>query len=379
MPSIALVTNVLSHYRVPCFLRLGKLQRDRVVFFFLAREMAHRSYVLSDGEASLPAVWLKGWKWRRPPNDDAHLNDVRPVLKGRYDAVIIGGWDEPSYLLLWLWGALFNKKIIFWIESTAYDCSRGGMKERFKKVLLRYAAGCIVPGRRSAEYCSTLGMSPERIFIAPNAADREYFRGRADELIPLRESLRQQLGVGGVTILFVGRLVEEYKGVSALIEAFGKLYPRNPSLHLCIAGDGPERGRYEEAAARHGASNVHFLGMLDHGHLCRVYAAADIFVLPSYCEVWGFVLNEGMEFGLPMIVSEVVGAGPDLVRQGENGFVFPAGDAEALAGRLEILIKDEGLRRRMGEASRRIIEDFSPENWALGVKRAVDAVCGKTG
>ena len=100
-------------------------------------------------------------------------------------------------------------------------------------------------------------------------------------------------------------------------------------------------------------------------------------VLPSAWEPWGFVLNEGMEFGLPLIVSGAVGAGPDLVRQGENGFVFPTGSVNVLAEKLEVLIRDEALRKKMGEASRKIIEDFSPENWAKGVKRAIETVAEK--
>jgi glycosyltransferase involved in cell wall biosynthesis len=79
-----------------------------------------------------------------------------------------------------------------------------------------------------------------------------------------------------------------------------------------------------------------------------------------------------MEFGLPLVVSEAVGAGPDLVLPGKNGFVVPVGDAEALAGVLKHLQEDESLRRRMGETSRLVIENFAPSHWCQGVLRALE-------
>jgi glycosyltransferase involved in cell wall biosynthesis len=113
---------------------------------------------------------------------------------------------------------------------------------------------------------------------------------------------------------------------------------------------------------------------MGHEQLCRVYAASDIMVLPSRSEPWGFVLNEAMEFGLPLVVTDAVGAGPDLVRPGENGFIVPSGDEGELVKALEKLINDPGLRTSMGEASRRIVAHFSPENWAAGVVSAIKSV-----
>ena len=376
MIRIALITNVMAHYRVPCFSMLAHTIEDRIDFFFLAREMSHRSYVMSHAETSFTKTWLKGWSWHRPPADDRHLNDIRPVVSGKYDLIVVGGWDEPTYLLLWMLQLVRRKKILFWIESTAYDGNRKGLKEFFKRLLLRHAAGCIVPGKRSFEYCSQLGVPEDRKFIAPNATDREFFRSRADQFIPMRQEIKTGMGVEGIVILFVGRLVEDHKNVSVLIKAFSRLIRSGHKVSLFIVGDGPDRSYYESLVSEGGTPGVHFLGELNHDQLCRVYAASDIQVLQSKWEPWGFVLNEGMEFGLPLVVSDAVGAGPDLVHIGENGFVFRVGDTGALANYLELLLNDEALRQRMGQASREIIEHFSPENWSAGFLQAIKEVSG---
>jgi glycosyltransferase involved in cell wall biosynthesis len=285
--------------------------------------------------------------------------------------LVLCGWFEPSFWLLWLWGVALGKPILFSIESTAYDGPRRRWREICKRLLLRRATGCVVPGRRSFEYCARLGMKEERIFVAPNSVDQAHFRERAADLRTQREVLRRELGIQGIALLFVGRLVEEHKGVSTLIKAFKKIENQTKPLHLLIVGAGPDLPYYENLAKQMGGEGVCFLGERNQNQLCQIYAAADIFILPSLCEQWGLVLNEAMEFGLPLVVSEAVGAGPDLVRPGNNGFVFPVGDEEVLARILTDLVREEELRNRLGQASRMMIRDFSPENWARGMSRAI--------
>jgi glycosyltransferase involved in cell wall biosynthesis len=212
-------------------------------------------------------------------------------------------------------------------------------------------------------------MPEERIFVVPNAADRDYFRRQADALLPQCEALRHELGLSVPTFLFVGRLVESIKGVEALIRAVARLAGKGHALHLLLAGEGPDADAYATLSRELGAP-VQLLGNLDHDTLCRVYAATDGLVLPSRSEVWGFVLNEAMEFGQPLIVSEAVGAGPDLVTPGENGFIVPVDDVDALADALRRLL-DPAIRQRFGAASRRRVEDFSPDSWARGVLEAI--------
>ncbi len=368
-PKVALVTNVLSHYRVPCFARLAHYLGDNLDIFLLASEMEHRHYVMAKEEHGLPVHLLPGRRWKRPPEDDFHWNDIAPVVQGKYDVLILGGWAEPTYLLLWLRHLPRRTRVFFWIESTLADRDRGGHRERLKRLLLWRAAGCLVPGQRAGEYCHHLGMAKERIFVVPNATDRDYFRRQANALVPQRQAIRQQLGLKVPTFLFVGRLVESIKGVEILIRAIARLATEGHALELLVAGEGPDSEAYVALSQELGAP-VRLLGNLDHDTLCRYYAATDGLVLPSRSEVWGFVLNEAMEFGQPLVVSEAVGAGPDLVAPEENGFIVPVGEVDALAAALRQLL-DPATRQRFGDASRQRIEDFSPDHWARGVLKAI--------
>ena len=123
--------------------------------------------------------------------------------------------------------------------------------------------------------------------------------------------------------------------------------------------------------ADHGLENVLFTGFVNQAELPRLYGACDVFVLPSHDESWGLAVNEAMCAGLPIVISEEVGCVPDLVIDGENGFTFPAGDTEALAGALHGLVDNAGLRQRQSQASRDRIARWSYANCLDGLRAAI--------
>ncbi len=102
-------------------------------------------------------------------------------------------------------------------------------------------------------------------------------------------------------------------------------------------------------------------------------AAADVFVLPSVEETWGIVANEAMNFGLPLVVSDLVGCAPDLVREGENGFVVAHDDVEALTGALERLVSNRDVRERFGARSLEIVSEWTYDVAAEGIVQACQA------
>jgi glycosyltransferase involved in cell wall biosynthesis len=372
-PRIALVTNVLSHYRVPCFQALAARMPGRIDFFLLSATMPHRAYVMAAEAPSVSVRILPGWSFHRPPYDDLHLNDPRPALRG-YTLLILGGWAEPTFLLLWTLAQLKRMRVAFWVESTLNDLARTTWRESLKRLMLRRAAGVIVPGQNAAAYCEWLGVPRTRIFTAPNAVNTTYFKQQAKTLLPQRDELRRELGLDGVVIVFIGRMVEAYKNVSVLIRAQQQLEACGQNANLVLIGEGEDRAEYERLAHVLKVHSIRFIDFLNHDALCRYYAAADIFVLPSRSETWGFVLNEAMEFGLPLVVTPAVGAAPDLVKDGENGLIVPTGDVDALANALARLVTDSDLRRKMGAASQQRIAAFTPEIWADGLVRAIEAM-----
>jgi glycosyltransferase involved in cell wall biosynthesis len=117
---------------------------------------------------------------------------------------------------------------------------------------------------------------------------------------------------------------------------------------------------------------VRILGFVNQLHLPPVYCASDLLVLPSLHEAFGFVVNEAMLCGCPVAVSDRVGAKYDLVRQGETGCIFPAGDVDALAAVLRDVLSNPDKRKQMGAAARKRMETWSPRQFVDALAEAVE-------
>ncbi|RKX93558.1 MAG: glycosyltransferase family 1 protein, partial [Spirochaetes bacterium] len=143
---------------------------------------------------------------------------------------------------------------------------------------------------------------------------------------------------------------------------------------LLFVGDGEERKTLGDYVKKRSIKNVLFLGFKNQTELPKYYVIGDIFVLPSSFEPWGLVINEAMCYGLSIIATDKVAATTDLVHHGENGFIYPAGDIEALANCLLKLIQDGELRKNMGKRSFEIISRWSYVEDIKGIMAALDYV-----
>ena len=181
-------------------------------------------------------------------------------------------------------------------------------------------------------------------------------------------------------ILHVARLVE-VKGTEYLIRAFAEVAGQHPSARLVIIGDGPLRGKLERLAQSCGvAESVQFLGAMAHAQALARMRRAAMLVLPSVRTVSGRVEGLGMvtleaaATGLPVIGSALGGI-PDVVEDGETGFLVPERDPQALAARVLALLDDEALRRKLGAAARqRAARDFDITRQTAALEDLYDAV-----
>jgi phosphatidylinositol alpha-1,6-mannosyltransferase len=165
---------------------------------------------------------------------------------------------------------------------------------------------------------------------------------------------------GPLKLLCVGRLIER-KGQHHLIDAVKQLAEEAIDVRLDLVGTGDARSSYEAQVSRLGLGDrVRFLGYVPRDEISQHYAAAHVFVLPSYNEGMSVALLEAMASGLAVLVTPTGGT-PELVETGVNGLVFDWADVERLASHLRRLAQDRLLVRRMGEASSLRAQSFSWE------------------
>jgi phosphatidylinositol alpha-1,6-mannosyltransferase len=205
-----------------------------------------------------------------------------------------------------------------------------------------------------------------RVFVVPPALDPEFVDAVATVQHP--DAIKK----GSRILLTVARLAasERYKGIETVIEALPRVLRVVPDVHYVVVGDGDDRGRLERLAAEKGVrERVLFTGAKFGEELARQYAKCDVFVMPSRGEGFGVVFLEAMAYGKPVIGGDHGGT-PDIIQEGVNGFLVQYGDIDTLAERIIRLLTDDDLRKRMGDAGRRIVtENYTFEHFRQRLTR----------
>jgi len=334
---------------------------------------------------------LGGYPWvslpnRSPvPRSDSFFGLVNPgiwrlISKGKFDAVVL----FTGYVCATFWIALAAAKwkgvpVLF--GTDAHELAprdHKAWKLRVKKWLWPKLFGLadvvLAPSSGTVALMRSLGIPGDRIALAPYCVDNDWWIAQSTKVDRRAVRARWNVPDNAVAILFCAKL-QNWKRPQDLLRAFAQATGLN--AYLVFAGEGPLRSALESEARSLGiADKVRFLGFVNQSGLPETYTASDIFVLPSEHEPFGVVVNEAMLCQCPVIVSDRVGAGFDLVRDAETGFVFPMGDVNALAEVLRRAVSDRERLRRMGEAARRRMASWSPADNIAGFLRSLEIATG---
>ncbi len=308
----------------------------------------------------------------------------RSLKEGRFEVLWIHGYNRWFHWLA-MWSAKrLGLKVLIRDEATLVSARRNigkrVLKAGFFKGLNRLVDGFLAIGSLNREYYRHHGIPEEKIFWMPYAVDNGFFQTEARKAGARREEWRRELGLapGRPVILFLSKL-EPRKRPADLLAAYihltRKAAPAAPP-YLLFVGDGEQRRPLEELAREMRLEGVRFLGFKNQTELPAYYDLCDVFVLPSVAEPWGLVVNEAMNAGKAVIVSDQVGCGPDLVRNGENGYTFPCGDISALAAALQRVLADPVHCRHLGQKGREIISQWGFEEDLRGLKNALAHLTG---
>ena len=247
--------------------------------------------------------------------------------------------------------------------------ARNLVKSSLSPLLMSLPTHFLPGGTRQAAYLAGFGVPATRMTVARMTVDVTGMRAYCEHNGARARDMRRaalDIAEAAPVFLFVGRL-EPDKGVMDLLEAFDDVTRRHGDSRLVMVGDGTLGDEVNDAARRNPA--IVAAGRLAGEELWATYAAADVLVLPSRFEPWGLVVNEAMAFGLAVVISDNVGCRDDLVSDGQEGLIVPAGDVGALAAALSRLAADAGFRRRAGAAARTRIADWTLANEAETVTR----------
>jgi glycosyltransferase involved in cell wall biosynthesis len=301
---------------------------------------------------------------------------VRRLQSGKFDVLWIHGYARCFHWVAMLSAKLLGMKILVRDEATLISKQRPSAKRLAKKLffhmLKSVCDGFLAIGSLNREYYLRYGIEEERIFLMPYAVDNRFFRDKHGGYKAAHEALRKKivLDKGRPVILYAGKMTER-KRPGHLLEAYIRLSTdgkSEPNPYLLFIGDGEMQEHLEKRILGLGWTSVKFLGFINQSELPIYYDLCDIFVLPAIHEPWGLVVNEAMNAGCSVIVSDQVGCAPDLVKDGENGCIFKAGSINSLCYALQNILDDPVKLNEMGEKSIEIISKWGIEENVVGLK-----------
>ena len=314
---------------------------------------------------------LHGFFASRTPGVEEALAHARP------EVVIVGGWNALPLLQALRACRRLRIPCLVRAESSGLRRRPPWVRAVHRGLLSRFDA-CLAIGQSNREFYRRNGVPAHRIFPVPYFVDNERFAAQGAARMPERASIRTGWSIAPeeTCFLFAGKLVPK-KRVLDFLAACGTARRSDPRIRALVVGTGEMDSVAREFAARHESGAV-FAGFLNQSEISRAYVAADCLVLPSdYGETWGLVVNEAMVHGLPAIVSDRVGCGPDLVIEGKTGRIVPFGDVGVLARTLLAMSADGTGRVEMGRRARAHVASYSAERAVEGTLQAVAYVCGK--
>ena len=285
-----------------------------------------------------------------------HVNWPLPAL-ARFDLIVMN--TLMSLTGQWLMRTSFQKKPwIFWGERL----SRGGALHRRLASPLHRASGI-----------ASIGAFAERDYRERFPEPRHFRIPYFCELDAFLAAPRRVRDDGRIVFLFCGQMIVR-KGVDLLLSAFAEL---GASARLLLVGREAELPALLAPLPVKVRERCEYAGFQPPEELPRFFAQADVFVLPSRYDGWGVVVNQAIGAGLPVICSDMVGAGHDLVDDDVNGLKFRAGDSASLAEKMKRFMSEPAVIERWGAASREKARVFTPEAGAAKWVEAFHEVLGR--
>lgn len=387
MLELAVFNSHPTQHFAPWWQALGEDERIRVKVFYFSRANVETHYdpefdfdlrydvdLLSGYESEFLS---RGWPFRNPTTPGWYRWNRgldRAVTERRWHGVLIFGYNMVNNALVVRRCRMLGIPLLFYGDSnvrTAFDKPfwKLWIKAVFVRAFFRRIDAFLPIGDSNRDYLLHYGARADRMWWCPCPVDV----GRLQRAVrnfsgPERAELRRRYGLtpDDFVVTFSGKLVERKRplDLAEAVTATG-----DPKIKALFVGSGPLELRLRRA----GGEQVRLTGFVNQQEIARVLALGDLAAMPSSYDAHPLAVTESLALGIPVLVSDRVGChGPnDVLRDGENGLVYPSGDVGALAGAILGLKADADRRRRMGERARRLAGTQSPGVAAQAVVRCL--------
>jgi glycosyltransferase involved in cell wall biosynthesis len=302
------------------------------------------------------------------------LDFFKEFYNHKYDVVIIHGWQYLNNIFALIAARLFCSMVLMRAETPLnQELMKPKILLMLKKILLpiifKLCDKFLYIGKQNKLFYENYGIEKNRLFFTPYSVDNRRFEEYNIKNQRFRQSIRSSYGImeNEVVFLFVGKFIPKKKAI-LILKAIAKV---DKKIKLILVGSGYQEIELRDYVRNNDLSNIIFAGYQPQHIISKYYLISDVFLLPSGIgETWGLVINEALNFGLPIISSDVVGSSDDLCTK-NNGFIFKSDDVDDLSRCISLLQNNTTLRRSMSAASIELIKNYSPSNTVSGIISAI--------
>jgi glycosyltransferase involved in cell wall biosynthesis len=364
---VALLTNIPAPYRLAFFQQLAARCDLRVIFD--GKSEPNRNWSVPE-DLGFPHAYMAGFvmplKRRRRdggPDDERYLQirwGILPELIKFRPEVVISIEFGPRSMQAAVYCAVADVPLIVWSEGTPHSEGwQGSVRRRIRRLLVKRAQRFWTNGVESSELLISYGARRESLHEGMIGVDTLHLGQEVQRRLAQRTRIRAELGVAGIVFLFSGQLVPR-KGVAEFLAALLPLAARAKDFSVAFLGDGFQKPLIEEWAAAHPEFRIVILGFRQPAEVPSIYAAVDVFVMPTLDDNWTLVALEAAVAGLPQVFSRYNGATGDLIRRQASGLVIDPLDAVSFSQALGSFLAARSARTP-DEVTSELIRYYSPE------------------
>lgn len=298
------------------------------------------------------------------------------ILRVPRSLAVVYGWGYLIQILFILCAKLRGHQVALRCESPLnQELLKSKRSLQLRKFFLKFFMFKLVDhflyiGQQNKRFYQFYGVADKHLFFSPYSVDNERFQKAADELLPQKKALKKALGLPeeAKVILYSGKYIPKKRPLD-LLAAYQKLSMAN--VALVMVGEGELRAEMEKFVREQHLPNVFLTGFVNQSAIVQYYAIADVLVMCSEeGETWGLSTNEAMNFGVPVILSDMVGCAPDLVpTELAASHIFALGDVGGLAERVAQCLAQTS----KAEWPRQVVDNYSYSQIINSFKKIVAA------
>lgn len=373
MLKVSLVTNIYTPYRESQFKKI-KLEYPSLQIYFTGDKRENRHW--EDVNESY-YNYLDRWY---SSNRFGSLNKGLLKIIKKTDILIIGGYEQPSYIFLAFMARMYGVPTILLFDGLApsrIHLCKNNLKFYIKNMIIKNFKAFWVNGEISKRYFSEcFGVKMESIFNQYLTVDDSIFRKNLSNKNKIKLQLREKLNINlsDKIILYSGRFINR-KRVTDIIEAIHNIQKKNIESHitLLLIGDKEEKKIkiYKDISNKYNI-NLIFGGFIEQSILYQYYYCSDLLVLPSEDEPWGLVVNEAVYSEIPILISNDCGSAFNLVYENKNGCVYNCGAIDEMTNKMNIVLNLN--EKTVQKTSKEIYKEWTFENSVKELKKAIKYV-----